>query len=224
MPTKPRSKGSIQDLRRDKIDNPELRKLALDAIRNTGCKYHAYKVLGMDARTFRKALDECPDFRQAYQDALVHYHTHTREYIGYLARLSVQSTLEMAINGDEVVEVEVREEVHPGTGEIVELRKTTTSRAAVSATAAVKLAMSRDFASQDVLGWVHQGVELGLLSEDVVVRVIEDVDKFKAQLRSIFEPATSPEISDPHSGDVTRRLAAGLGLLDTPALPNPVDS
>lgn len=193
---------------------PEVVDRITGAIAETGRDCDGYRAGPIGHETFHRWLSEFREFREAVQAARDHYRATSLPQQRQWARIGLSRTLQAVAEGQELVATTTEETINPRTGEIVTLTTVKRQPAIIPIGQAFSYVMGREV---DLLIWVRQGVELGVLPLAFVEEITADVDGVTARIRErvsaqmVAAAPTTPQTIDPGVA-----IAHALGLIDLP--------
>jgi hypothetical protein len=193
---------------------PEIVTRITAAIEETGRDVDGIAMGGITRETFYKWISDKPDFSDAVEAARASFRATSLPQMRAWARQGLRNTLQAVAEGREMVTTTTEDAINPRTGEVMTLTTVKRQPAIVPIGQAFSYVMGREV---DLLSWVRQGVELGVLPLAFVEEIAADVDGVTARIRervnaqvSAAAPTTSPTI------DPGVAIAHALGLIDLP--------
>jgi hypothetical protein len=212
--------------------SPEVVRRICEAIADTGLDSAGYAAGGISRNTFYGWLKRGEDetgfsgfsgFSDRVLAAREQYRLNSAPQHQRWARQALTQQLQRLVDGDQIVTVKTREVIGPD-GRIVTLTEVTRSPNLIPVQWMLNYVLPE---RTDIIAWLTQGAELGVIPLEVIEDAIAGIDSLKDQIRKSFE--RGGERSD--EGERDPGMVAGLairhalGLLDTDLdeLSTPVD-
>jgi hypothetical protein len=201
---------------------PEVVDRITGAIAETGRDCDGYRAGPIGHETFHRWLSEFQEFQEAVQAAHRFHRETSLPQQRQWARIGLSRTLQAVAEGQELVTTTTEETINPRTGEIVTLTTVKRTPAIMPIGQAFSYVMPRQL---DLITWLHQGVDLGVLPLSLAESMIEEIDgvtgRLKAAVSGELFPSESPTQS--RQADPGVAIAHALGLLDLPQTGRDVD-
>jgi hypothetical protein len=181
------------------------------AIELTGKDIDGYQAGGIDRRTFSRWMRSDDDFRQRVEGAREHYQRHSLPEMRRMCIKGLSRTLKAVAEGLEIVTTQTTDAINPRTGEVETLETITRKPAMVPVSQAFQYVMGKEV---DLIGWLHQGVNLGVLPLSLVESLSDDIDSLHAKIRDRISGTLAPAEKQTQTYDPSNAIAAALGLTD----------
>jgi hypothetical protein len=181
------------------------------AIELTGKDIDGYQAGDVDRRTFSRWMKHDEDFRSRVEAARSHYQRHSLPEMRRMCIKGLSRTLKAVAEGLEIVTTQTTDAINPRTGEIETLETITRKPAMVPVQQAFQYVMGKEI---DLIGWLHQGVNLGVLPLSLVESLSDDIDSLHTRIRDRISGTLAPTENQVQHYDPSNAIAAALGLTD----------
>jgi hypothetical protein len=215
--------------------SPEVVRRICEAIADTGLDSAGYAAGGISVETFyawlkkgedKNEFPEFFEFRNRVLAAREEYRLNSAPQHQRWAKQALTQQLQQLVDGDEIITVKTREVIGPD-GHIVTLTEVTRAPNRIPVQWMLNYVLPE---RTDIIAWLTQGAELGVIPLEVIEDAIAGIDGLKGQIRKSFE--RGGERSGTGEGEGSLGTIAGLairhalGLLDTDLdeLSTPVDA
>lgn len=199
--------------------NPQAISLICDAIAETGRDLDGIAAAGIASNTFYRWLSEKRDFSDAVEASRARFRSTSIPKLRSWAKQALSNTLEAAAEGREVVTITTT----TGTdslGQTFESETIQRKPAMLPVQQAFNYVMGREI---DLIAWLRQGVDLGVLPKEFMEKSINEIDGVTARIRSQIEGRSTEGQNPSPNIDPTAAIATALGLSNTVTVSAPLD-
>ena len=165
----------------------------------------------IDRRTFQRWMKDDSSFRTRVEAARRHYSERTLPQLRKYATEGLRRSLKACAEGQELVTTSTTESINPRTGEVVTLETVHRKPVMVPINQAFAYVMGKEI---DLIGWLSQGVVLGVLPNALVEELSSEVNGLHDRIRELLGGVLTPSDAQTsaQSFDPSVAIAAALGL------------